>query len=161
MRSLDMCPVLRWKDELAGAVGSIKRCGIVELRFRSDAGYLVFLVPGSRLDGKPCSLVHRDAKKKKVIPRVSKDDEGNLPSRSAPHTRLMLLRSPEVGIWSAAIAEGKPGGVYAGGTILGHVRTLLSDEPLIAPCEGKLRKWLVEEGDPVGMGTPLAFWEVC
>lgn len=77
-----------------------------------------------------------------------------------PTTRLVLLRSPEVGTWFPSVPAGADTPLLEAGTVLGHVLTLTGDEPLRAPARGRVREWLVGEGRAVGMEEPVGFWEV-
>ncbi len=71
----------------------------------------------------------------------------------------VLLRSPEVGIWSPpADPEYRAAGEKPASA--GTVHTLLGDKRLLPPCRGKADMWLVAGGEAVGYGTPVALWEV-
>ncbi|WP_287153267.1 hypothetical protein [Candidatus Solincola tengchongensis] len=76
-----------------------------------------------------------------------------------PKTLCLLLRSPEVGIWSEASRE-EVGEPAEAGTVLGRVIALAGDEALRAPCRGRAAMRLARDGEPVGVGEPLILWEV-
>jgi hypothetical protein len=44
----------------------------------------------------------------------------------------------------------------AGGTDLGHVEGRHDRQPIVAPWRGSVIEWLVQDGDPVGLGQPVA-----
>jgi multidrug efflux pump subunit AcrA (membrane-fusion protein) len=44
----------------------------------------------------------------------------------------------------------------AGGTELGHVEARHDRQPIVAPWRGSVIEWLVQDGDPVGLGQPVA-----
>jgi biotin carboxyl carrier protein len=44
----------------------------------------------------------------------------------------------------------------AGGTELGHVEARHDRQPIVAPWCGSVIEWLVQDGDPVGLGQPVA-----
>ena len=44
----------------------------------------------------------------------------------------------------------------AGGTELGHVEARHDRQPIVAPWRGSIIEWLVQDGDPVGLGQPVA-----
>ncbi len=77
-----------------------------------------------------------------------------------PGKRLLVLRSPEVGIWTGALTGGNESLPLEAGTVLGYVRSLADDEPLRAPFRGRPARILALDGGPVGVGDPLILWEV-
>jgi multidrug efflux pump subunit AcrA (membrane-fusion protein) len=44
----------------------------------------------------------------------------------------------------------------AGGTELGHIEARHDRQPVVAPWRGSVIEWLVQDGDPVGLGQPVA-----
>jgi biotin carboxyl carrier protein len=44
----------------------------------------------------------------------------------------------------------------AGGTGLGHIEARHDRQPIVAPWRGSVIEWLVQDGDPVGLGQPVA-----
>jgi multidrug efflux pump subunit AcrA (membrane-fusion protein) len=44
----------------------------------------------------------------------------------------------------------------AGGTELGHIEARHDRQPIVAPWRGSVIEWLVQDGDPVGLGQPVA-----
>ena len=43
-----------------------------------------------------------------------------------------------------------------GGTGLGHIEARHDRQPIVAPWRGSVIEWLVQDGDPVGLGQPVA-----
>jgi [acyl-carrier-protein] S-malonyltransferase len=41
------------------------------------------------------------------------------------------------------------------GSVIGAVKTLRDEQPVLAPHGGTVIEWLVEDGDPVAPGQPL------
>ncbi|HEY1916865.1 MAG TPA: biotin/lipoyl-binding protein [Streptosporangiaceae bacterium] len=46
--------------------------------------------------------------------------------------------------------------MVAAGTELGLIETRSDRHPITPPCAGALLEWLVEDGDPVSAGQPIA-----
>jgi len=44
----------------------------------------------------------------------------------------------------------------AGGTELGNVEARHDRQPIVVPWRGSVIEWLVQDGDPVGLGQPVA-----
>lgn len=65
-----------------------------------------------------------------------------------------LLVAPLAGTFEAT--EKQPGDALAAGTVLGRVVTKRESQEVIASQGGTLVEWLVEDGDPVSPGQPLA-----
>lgn len=78
---------------------------------------------------------------------------------SRPAALILVLRSPEVGIWSEAPRGGEREVIEAG-AVLGRVIALSGDEVLRTPCRGRIVQHLARMGEPVGVGEPLILWEV-
>lgn len=77
------------------------------------------------------------------------------PSHQAQHTPDWRVAVAPVGgtVHRAAIAEGS---AVDAGTTLGTVVSRQGEQPVLASYAGALVEWLVEDGDPVGPGDPLA-----
>ena len=88
-----------------------------------------------------------------------------------PEWRLVV--APARGIFHAPLVTTQPGRVTseptavtsepaavtsedAGGTELGHVEARHDRQPIVAPWRGCVIEWLVQDGDPVGLGQPVA-----
>ncbi len=74
-----------------------------------------------------------------------------------PEWRLVV--APARGIFHAPAPNGAPTAVTsqnAGGTELGHIEARHDQQPIIAPWPGAVIEWLVQDGDPVGAGQPVA-----
>jgi biotin carboxyl carrier protein len=67
-----------------------------------------------------------------------------------PEWRLVV--APVRGIFHAPALAGEK----AGGTELGHIEARHDRQPIIAPWRGAVIEWLVQDGDPVGAGQPVA-----
>ena len=67
-----------------------------------------------------------------------------------PEWRLVV--APARGIFHAAeLASAR-----TGGTVLGYVEARRDQQPIVAPWDGAIMEWLVQDGDPVGLGQPVA-----
>ncbi len=92
--------------------------------------------------------------------------EGDLPE-------WRLVVAPARGIFHAPLVTTQPGRVTseptavtsepapvtsrdAGGTELGQVEARHDRQPIVAPWRGSVIEWLVQDGDPVGLGQPVA-----
>jgi biotin carboxyl carrier protein len=81
-----------------------------------------------------------------------------------PEWRLVV--APARGIFCAPLVTTEPTRVTsepalvtsqdAGGTDLGHVEARHDRQPIVAPWRGSVIEWLVQDGDPVGLGQPVA-----
>lgn len=67
-----------------------------------------------------------------------------------PEWRLVV--APVRGIFHAAPVAGE----QAGRTELGHIESRHDRQAVIAPWRGSIIEWLVQDGDPVGVGQPVA-----
>ncbi len=76
-----------------------------------------------------------------------------------PEWRLVV--SPQRGIFHAtpaggdAMAEGHPDGT-ASGAVVGHIEARHDRQAIVAPWRGAIIEWLVQDGDPVAVGQPVA-----
>jgi [acyl-carrier-protein] S-malonyltransferase len=81
-----------------------------------------------------------------------------------PEWRLVV--APARGIFHAPLVTTEPTRVTseptavtsqeAGGTELGHIAARHDRQPIVAPWRGSVIEWLVQDGDPVGLGQPVA-----
>jgi biotin carboxyl carrier protein len=74
-----------------------------------------------------------------------------------PEWRLVV--APVRGIFHAPGPDGAPTAVTsqnAGGIELGHIEARHDRQPIVAPWRGAVIEWLVQDGDPVGVGQPVA-----
>jgi biotin carboxyl carrier protein len=147
-------------DSLTEAMRSLADRQIVEFHFRSNAGTLLISLFDKKTAAEGVRRSLPVEKDEGQVPGFGSAGDPPRPSKAAWKARFILMRSPEVGTWSAAIASEDLSDVLEESAVLGHIRTLVSDEPLHAPCRGRVKKWLVAEGEAVGLGTPLAYWEV-
>ena len=67
-----------------------------------------------------------------------------------PEWRLVV--APARGIFHAVPL----GSENTGGTELGQIEARHDRQPIIAPWRGAVIEWLVQDGDPVGVGQPVA-----
>ena len=67
-----------------------------------------------------------------------------------PEWRLVV--APVRGVFHAAPV----GGEHADGTELGHIEARRDRQAVIAPWRGAIIEWLVQDGDPVSLGQPVA-----
>jgi biotin carboxyl carrier protein len=67
-----------------------------------------------------------------------------------PEWRLVV--APARGIFHAMPLASE----NTGGTELGHIEARHDRQPIIAPWRGSVIEWLVQDGDPVGLGQPVA-----
>ena len=88
-----------------------------------------------------------------------------------PEWRLVV--APARGIFHAPLVTSEPASVTSepmsvtsepmsgtsqdtGGTGLGHIEARHDRQPIVAPWRGSVIEWLVQDGDPVGLGQPVA-----
>lgn len=147
----------RLLSELGGILRSLEDSRIELLVFRKADGELQMRV--SENTASLCSPERGSSQKEGPLKNPG-PREGILPHVSRSGIRLVILRSPGVGRWSADLEGGNNARTLEKGARVGRVHSLLDDEPLFAPCRGRIEKWLVAEGEAVGFDTPLALWEV-
>jgi biotin carboxyl carrier protein len=56
----------------------------------------------------------------------------------------------------ASVTSPNAGGTELGHTELGHIEARHDRQPIVAPWRGSVIEWLVQDGDPVGLGQPVA-----
>jgi hypothetical protein len=56
----------------------------------------------------------------------------------------------------ASVTSQHAGGTELGHTELGHIEARHDRQPIVAPWRGSVIEWLVQDGDPVGLGQPVA-----
>ena len=56
----------------------------------------------------------------------------------------------------ASVTSRNAGGTELGHTELGHIEARHDRQPIVAPWRGSVIEWLVQDGDPVGLGQPVA-----
>ena len=56
----------------------------------------------------------------------------------------------------ASVTSQNAGGTELGHTELGHIEARHDRQPIVAPWRGSVIEWLVQDGDPVGLGQPVA-----
>ena len=87
------------------------------------------------------------------------------PARGIFHAPLVTTEPTRVTSEPTAVTSGpvrvttEPAPVTsqdAGGTELGHVEARHDRQPIVAPWRGSVIEWLVQDGDPVGLGQPVA-----
>ena len=87
------------------------------------------------------------------------------PARGIFHAPLVTTEPTRVTSEPAAVTSGpapvttEPAPVTsqdAGGTELGHVEARHDRQPIVASWRGSVIEWLVQDGDPVGLGQPVA-----
>jgi [acyl-carrier-protein] S-malonyltransferase len=80
------------------------------------------------------------------------------PARGIFHAPLVTTEPTRVTSEPAAVTT-EPVAVTsrdAGGTELGHIAARHDRQPIVAPWRGSVIEWLVQDGDPVGLGQPVA-----
>jgi len=80
------------------------------------------------------------------------------PARGIFHAPLVTTEATRVTSEPTAVTT-EPAPVTsqdAGGTELGHVEARHDRQPIVAPWRGSVIEWLVQDGDPVGLGQPVA-----
>src|ERR1700759_393983 len=85
---------------------------------------------------------------------VSEEDEWDAELSAAvagelPEWRLVV--APQRGIFHAAAAEDSQNG-----TVVGHIEARRDRQAIVAPWRGAIIEWLVQDGDPVALGQPVA-----
>jgi [acyl-carrier-protein] S-malonyltransferase len=65
-----------------------------------------------------------------------------------PEWRLVV--APQRGIFHAAAGDNPDG------TVVGHIEARRDRQDIVAPWRGAIIEWLVQEGDPVALGQPVA-----
>jgi multidrug efflux pump subunit AcrA (membrane-fusion protein) len=87
------------------------------------------------------------------------------PARGIFHAPLVTTEATRVTSEPTAVTSGparvtiEPAPVTSqdpGGTELGHVEARHDRQPIVAPWRGSVIEWLVQDGDPVGLGQPVA-----
>ena len=73
------------------------------------------------------------------------------PARGIFHAPLVTTEATRVTSEPAPVTSQD-----AGGTELGHVEARHDRQPIVAPWRGSVIEWLVQDGDPVGLGQPVA-----
>jgi [acyl-carrier-protein] S-malonyltransferase len=71
-----------------------------------------------------------------------------------PEWRLVV--APARGIFRAASAANTANTASTGRTELGFIEARRDREAIAAPWRGEIIEWLVQDGDPVGLGQPVA-----
>jgi biotin carboxyl carrier protein len=72
-----------------------------------------------------------------------------------PEWRLVV--APQRGIFHAAAAEDTVSGTEtASGTVVGYIEARRDRQAIVAPWRGAIIEWLVQDGDPVALGQPVA-----
>jgi [acyl-carrier-protein] S-malonyltransferase len=96
---------------------------------------------------------------------AAEDDETDADATAASAGDLLewrLLVAPLSGTFRAALGAASRGGSTAGwdsvgtSTELGHVEARSDRRAIIPKWRGAIIEWLVQDGDPVGLGQPLA-----
>ncbi|MBV9792828.1 MAG: hypothetical protein JO016_02710 [Actinobacteria bacterium] len=69
-----------------------------------------------------------------------------------------IFHAPEPATSNELTSEDSPLPVdqQTGGTMLGHIEARRDQQPIVAPWRGAIIEWLVQDGDPVGLGQPVA-----
>jgi biotin carboxyl carrier protein len=62
-----------------------------------------------------------------------------------------LVVAPQRGIFHAAAAEDNQSG-----TVVGYIEARRDRQAIVAPWRGAIIEWLVQDGDPVTLGQPVA-----
>ena len=65
-----------------------------------------------------------------------------------PEWRLVV--APQRGIFHAVAADNQ------NGTLVGHIEARRDRQDIVAPWRGAIIEWLVQDGDPVALGQPVA-----
>src|ERR1700679_1580837 len=104
-----------------------------------------------------------------VADRVAEEYDWNAESGfnmggELPEWRLVV--APARGIFHAPLVTSEPTLVTSeptlvtsqntGGAGLGHIEARHDRQPIVAPWRGSVIEWLVQDGDPVGLGQPVA-----
>ena len=70
-----------------------------------------------------------------------------------PDWRLVV--APQRGIFHAAAADHAAEDAVDG-TVVGHIEARRDQQAIVAPWRGAIIEWLVQDGDPVALGQPVA-----
>ena len=70
-----------------------------------------------------------------------------------PEWRLVV--APQRGIFHAAAADDAIDGPIDS-TVVGHIEARRDRQAIVAPWHGAIIEWLVQDGDPVALGQPVA-----
>jgi [acyl-carrier-protein] S-malonyltransferase len=81
--------------------------------------------------------------------------DGHVPGADGHHPEWRLLVAPVAGTFRAGSGVA-PGTRVTTGAELGRVEARADRRPITPPCPGAIIEWLVEDGDPVSAGQPLA-----
>jgi [acyl-carrier-protein] S-malonyltransferase len=85
--------------------------------------------------------------------------EGHHPGADSHSPEWRLLVAPLAGTFRAGSADHPavaPGAFVAAGAELGLIEARHDRRPITPPCPGAIIEWLVEDGDPVSAGQPIA-----
>jgi [acyl-carrier-protein] S-malonyltransferase len=82
-------------------------------------------------------------------------EDGEDPGADGHHPEWRLLVAPQAGIFRAGPVVAA-GSFVAAGAELGRVEARADGRPIAPQFPGALIEWLVEDGDPVSVGQPLA-----
>ena len=89
----------------------------------------------------------------------AEETDAHLPGADGHHPEWRLLVAPLAGTFRAG-SEGAPavapGSAVAAGAELGLIEARGDRRPITPPFPGALIEWLVEDGDPVSAGQPIA-----
>jgi [acyl-carrier-protein] S-malonyltransferase len=137
---------VRW-DRCMTTLGELGITAVIEL---PPAGTLVGLVRRALPDVETLALKTPDDldAARELIEKHRHDIEFT----ATPAWRLLV--APLAGIFEAIAAE--PGDTLAPGAVIGRVVTRREAQEVVAHNGGTLVEWLVENGDPVSPGQPLA-----
>jgi [acyl-carrier-protein] S-malonyltransferase len=92
-------------------------------------------------------------------PRGTEETDAHEPGADGHHPDWRLLVAPLAGTFRAGMAGAPamaPGSAVAAGTELGLVESRGDHRAVTPPYPGALIEWLVEDGDPVSAGQPIA-----
>ena len=73
------------------------------------------------------------------------------PARGIFHAPLVTTEPPLVTSEPASVTSQN-----MNGTELGHIEARHDRQAIVAPWRGSVIEWLVQDGDPVGLGQPVA-----
>ena len=106
-------------------------------------------VPGERAQGIP----------EERAQGAPEETDAHRPGADGHHPEWRLLVAPVAGIFRAGSAGGaaaEPGSPVAAGAELGLIDSRGDHRPITPPYPAALIEWLVEDGDPVSAGQPIA-----